>query len=138
LAARVFKATQPSDLFATSITETHHNFPQVDVTQAGQRFVINTRPDRIWNQLFQGPCATVEASPYGNYLYCETSNVPYHKVVRVRVSNGNVETVMEIKGLRRAVDVEVGTLFSVARDGSVLLTRDVGTEEVYALGVNWP
>jgi hypothetical protein len=45
---------------------------------------------------------------------------------------------MEIKGLRRAVDDEVGTLLSVAPDGSVLLTRDVGTEEIYALGVNWP
>jgi hypothetical protein len=137
VAGRVFKATQPRELFATSITETHHTFPQVDVTQGGQRFIINTRPEQIWNQLFQGPCATVEASPYGNYLYCETSNVPYHKAVRVRVSNGNVETVMEIKGLRRAVDVEVGTLLSVTRDGSVLLTRDV-TEEIYALGVNWP
>lgn len=80
---------------------------------------------RKWNQLFQGPCATAEPSPDGNYVYCETSNVPYHKVVRVRISNGNVETVMEIKGLRRAVDDEVGTSLSVAQDGSVLLTRDV-------------
>ena len=70
--------------------------------------------------------------------FCEISNVPYHKVVRVQVSNGNVDKVMEIKGLRRAVDDEVGTLLSVAPDGSVLLTRDVGTEEIYALGVNWP
>jgi serine/threonine protein kinase len=31
-----------------------------------------------------------------------------------------------------------GTQVEVAPDGSVLLTRDVGTQEVYALGVKWP
>jgi len=39
------------------------------------------------------------------------------------------------------VDLEAGALLSVTRDGSVLVTRDVGTEgteEIYALGVNWP
>jgi serine/threonine protein kinase/Tol biopolymer transport system component len=91
-----------------------------------------------WSELLKGPCATSELSPGADYLYCETSDVPYHKVVRVRLSDGHAETVMEIKGLRRVVDEKEGTSLGIAPDGSVLLTRDVGTEEIYALTVKWP
>lgn len=80
----------------------------------------------------------MEFSPDGNYAYCETSDTPYHKMVRAGLSDGHVEAVMEIKGLRRVVDEEIGTAFAVGLDGSVLLTRDVGTQEVYALTVKWP
>ena len=95
---------------------------QVAKDEAASLWILDPQA-RKWNQLFQGPCATATPSPDGNYVYCETSNVPYHKVVRVRISSGHVETVMEIKGLRRVVDDEEGTLLSVALDGSVLLTR---------------
>lgn len=91
-----------------------------------------------WSELLSEPCAVSEFSPDGNYAYCETSDTPYHKMVRVRLSDSHVEAVMEIKGLRRVVDEEIGTAFAVGLDGSVLLTRDVGTEEVYALTVKWP
>ena len=49
-----------------------------------------------------------------------------------------VETVASLKGLRRVVDVNVGTEINVAPDGSALFTRDVGTQEIYALDVKWP
>jgi hypothetical protein len=45
VAGGVFKAAQPRELFATSITGTHHNFPQFAVTQDAQRFIINTWAD---------------------------------------------------------------------------------------------
>ena len=93
---------------------------------------------RKWSELLSEPCTILEFSPDGNYAYCETSDTPYHKIVRVRLSDGHVETMMEIKELRRVVDEEIGTAFAVGLDGSVLLTRDVGTEEVYALTVKWP
>ena len=47
-------------------------------------------------------------------------------------------TVASLKGLRRVVDVNVGTEINVAPDGSALFTRDVGTQEIYALDVKWP
>jgi len=80
----------------------------------------------------------MEASPDRHYAYCETSDVPNHKIVRVRVSDGQVEPLMEIKGLRRVVDTSVGTTLGISPDGSVLLTRDVGLEEIYSLSVKWP
>jgi serine/threonine protein kinase/Tol biopolymer transport system component len=91
-----------------------------------------------WSKLYPGPCATMEMSPDSHFVYCETSDVPDHKVIRLRLSDGHSEAVMEIKDLRRVVDAEIGTVLGVAPDGSVLLTRDEGSEEIYALSVKWP
>ena len=93
---------------------------------------------QTWSELLKGPCATVKLSPDGSFAHCETSDVPNHKIIRVRLSDRRAETVMEIKGLRRVVDEYFGTLMDVAPDGSVLLMRDLGTEEIYALSVKWP
>jgi hypothetical protein len=43
-----------------------------------------------------------------------------------------------LKNIRTAVDVYMGTDLDVAPDGSVLLTRDIGVQEIYALNVKWP
>jgi serine/threonine protein kinase len=91
-----------------------------------------------WSTLFPGLCASLALSPDGKYFYCETDVNPYHKVLRVRVADGKAEPVMEIKGIRRVVDPDVGTTIGVGPDGSLLLTRDVGTNEIYALTMRWP
>jgi hypothetical protein len=44
-----------------------------------------------------------------------------------------------LKDLRRVVDsVEGQTQVNVAPDGSPVFTRDIGTQEIYALTVHWP
>jgi eukaryotic-like serine/threonine-protein kinase len=91
-----------------------------------------------WSQLLKDSCATGQMSPDREYLYCEVPSVPYHKVIRIRLSDSRSETVMEIKGLHRVVDDHMGTTIGVTPDGSVLLTRDSGTDEIYALTVKWP
>ena len=60
------------------------------------------------------------------------------KALRIRFFDHRVETIVGLKGLRRVVDPYFGTQVGVAPDGSVLLTRDVGTQEIYALNVRWP
>jgi hypothetical protein len=42
-----------------------------------------------------------------------------------------------LKNLRRVVDWEGSTQISVAPDGSAVFTRDIGTQEIYALTVRW-
>jgi hypothetical protein len=50
-----------------------------------------------------------------------------------------VEPITSLTGLRRVVDaVEQGTNIGVAPDGSPVFTRDIGTQEIYALNVKWP
>jgi hypothetical protein len=49
-----------------------------------------------------------------------------------------VETITSLKGLHRATGPAGNTEISVAPDGSPVFTRDIGTQEVYALSVRWP
>ena len=90
-----------------------------------------------WSDFQPGPIANAEVSPDGNYLYVESAERPSHKVFRVRLADGRKEPLLDLKGFRRAVDDRFGTFLGVAPDGSVLLTRDVGVEEIFALNVQW-
>lgn len=43
-----------------------------------------------------------------------------------------------LNNIRRIDDAMTGLSAGVAPDGSLLLTRDIGTQEIYALNVKWP
>ena len=43
-----------------------------------------------------------------------------------------------MKDLPRAISPDSNTQISVAPDGSPVFTRDIGTQEIYALTVKWP
>jgi hypothetical protein len=57
--------------------------------------------------------------------------------MRIRPADHKVETVASLKDLRRALGPDGNTQISVAPDGSPIFTRDIGTQEVYALSVKW-
>jgi len=48
------------------------------------------------------------------------------------------ETVASLKDLRLAPGPDENTQVSIAPDGSPVFTRDIGTQEIYALSVKWP
>lgn len=80
-------------------------------------------------------------SPDGQYLY--TDHVPdasgRAQVVRLRLSDKKMEAVLSLKGIRAVADDQDGSIHvGVTPDGSVLLTRDMGTQEIYAVKVKWP
>jgi hypothetical protein len=77
-------------------------------------------------------------SPDNTYLYYTTGGAD-PLVQRVRLSDRKVETITSVKDLRRVVDpVDGETQISVAPDGSPIVTRDIGTQEIYTLQVRWP
>ena len=50
-----------------------------------------------------------------------------------------IETIASLKDLRRVADpVEPKTQINVTPDGSPVFTRDIGSQEIYALTVKWP
>jgi len=90
---------------------------------------LATNPDTF-------PAWTVPAG--GRYLYCTTAGAD-PKVLRIRIADHAVETITSLKNLRTVDDPHAGgPVIDVAPDGSVLFTRDVGTQEVYELTVKWP
>lgn len=60
------------------------------------------------------------------------------RLLNVRPADRRVETITSLKGLHRATGPAGNTEISVAPDGSPVFTRDIGTQEVYALSVRWP
>ena len=93
---------------------------------------------QTWSELLSGNFVNWSVSPDGNYLYFATGGAePQAK--RVRLSEGRVESITSLTSLRRVVDaVEGGTQMGVAPDGSIVFTRDIGTQEIYALNIKWP
>jgi Tol biopolymer transport system component len=94
-----------------------------------------------WSDLVPGkvPGSVVNwaHSPDYKYVYYTTGGAE-PKALRVRLADHNVETIASLKELRRAVGPDQNTQISVAPDGSAIFTRDVGTQEIYALTLKWP
>ena len=58
-------------------------------------------------------------------------------LLRVRVSNHNLERIASLKGIRQTISA-IGTWCGLAPDDSPLVLRDVGTQEIYALDLQLP
>jgi WD40 repeat protein len=88
---------------------------------------ILTSPDKFVNWVM---------SPDGKYFYYSTGgNNP--TVFRMRVADDAVEQVVSLKNVRMVNDPDSGPKLNVTPDNSLLVLRDIGTEEVYALSVQW-
>jgi hypothetical protein len=99
------------------------------------RFNFKTRK---WSEVVADSFDNWAASLDAKYLYYATGGAePMAR--RVRLSDGKVETITSLRDLRRVVDpVEYETQISVAPDASAVFARDIGTQEIYALTLNWP
>jgi eukaryotic-like serine/threonine-protein kinase len=73
----------------------------------------------------------------GKYLYCSSAGAD-PKLERIRISDHAVETIANVKDLHFADDPYEQVQMSVAPDGMPVLTRDIGTQEIYAISVRWP
>jgi len=72
---------------------------------------------------------------YQFFYYTTTGQDP--KLVRYQVADGHAEPIASLKNFEFALSF-YATQASVAPDGSPVLTRNAGTQEIYALTVKWP
>jgi hypothetical protein len=66
---------------------------------------------------------------------------PDPELIRFGIEDRKSQTVASLKDLQLAGFLQVHgaeTEIGVAPDGSPVLTRDTGTQEIYALSVRWP
>jgi len=90
-----------------------------------------------WSDLISGVFANWMTSADRKYLYAATSGSE-PKLLRIRFADHHLETITSLKDFRRVMDpITGGTEFSVAPDGSPIFTRDIGSQEVYALKLRW-
>jgi hypothetical protein len=93
-----------------------------------------------WSELAEGPVLHWMMSPNSQYLYYLKEAPQDPKAMRVRLSERKIEVVASLEGIQQISDqTNWGQSWvGVAPDGSVLLTRDMGTQEIYAINVKWP
>ncbi len=103
-----------------------------------KKFVTFDFKTQKWSDLIAGDIGNWYVSPDRKYLYFTTGGTE-PKIQRLRFADRQFETIASLKGLRRVEDSAwFGTQIDVAPDGSPVFTRDIGTQEIYALSVHWP
>jgi Tol biopolymer transport system component len=90
-----------------------------------------------WTKLADGSPSYPNWSRDGRYVYFDNLSSTAPVLLRVRISDGTVEEVAGLKNVRSATG-PFGQWSGLAPDGSPLVMRDTGTQEIYALDVELP
>jgi tricorn protease-like protein len=85
----------------------------------------------------KGSVANWAHSPDFKYFYY-TAGTDDPKIYRIRMADLKTEVVGSLKGLPLARGPDANSQISIAPDGSPIFTRQLGTQEIYALTVKWP
>jgi serine/threonine protein kinase len=110
----------------------------IATTNDQSRFARYDFKTRKWSEILTSSEKFVnwEVSPDLKYfIYSTGGNNP--TAFRMRLPDGKPETLVGFKHFRVLND-DTGPSMAVAPDDSILVTRDIGTQEVYAITVKWP
>jgi WD40 repeat protein len=101
------------------------------------RLLVFDLQTQKWRQLAKGTFGWLNCSKDGQYLYAlATDNAVSNSIMRIRLKDGNRESVHELKDLVTAG--RYGNSLTLAPDGSPLLLRNAGTHDVYSLDFHEP
>ena len=95
-------------------------------------------------QKWTKPCDCTVGYPMwshdGKYLYFQYFPAPdkAYRIVRLRISDRKIEDVADVSKIGRETTGSWGQWFGLAPDESPLLARDISTQEIYALEMQWP
>lgn len=106
--------------------------------QALMLFEVSTQK---WTKVCSAPVGYPIWSHDGKYLYFKYYSVPnsdYYRIVRLRLSDRKIENVAELGNVGRLTTGTFAEWFGLAPDDSPLFARDISTQEIYALEMQWP
>jgi Tol biopolymer transport system component len=106
-------------------------------TVDGTKLLLFDMSTQKWSDLAKESVGAIEWSKDSKYVYFDTQSSAEPAVFRVRLSDKKLETVASLKNLRRVV-LPWNVWMGLTPDGSPLLMRDTGTQEVYALDFEAP
>jgi Tol biopolymer transport system component len=110
----------------------------VGLSQDNAKFLIFDLRTQKWTDLATvGTNGNFEVSPDRQYVYYETGGEE-PKAWRLRFADRKIEMITSLKEPSRARDLGWVGSIGIAPDGSPIITRNIGTQEVYALSVRWP
>jgi Tol biopolymer transport system component/DNA-binding winged helix-turn-helix (wHTH) protein len=100
------------------------------VPQEGQRILLFDSRTQTWTELVKG-WSFVKWSRDSQFLYYRR-NGEDPAILRIRLADRKIEEVASLKGFRQGGRL-AGLHFALAPDGSPVLLRDTGTQEIYSL-----
>jgi Tol biopolymer transport system component len=109
------------------------------VIESGNLMLFDTAA-RSWTK----PCDCAGGYPMwshdGKYLYFEPASEPGegNRIARLRLSDHKIETAADVSSVVRWTALTVSQWFGLTPDDSILIPRNIGTQEVYALEMQWP
>ena len=109
----------------------------IAVTQDGKKLRLYEFETGNCSDLVTRDIGFLQWSVDSKYVYFDTGTSKELAVYRVRISDRKFERVADLQNFRRAVDPWVSWM-GLTPDGSPLLTRDIGSQEVYALDFEEP
>jgi hypothetical protein len=90
----------------------------------------------VWKELVNMNAAYRVWSRDGKYIYFRSIFRNDPAIFRVRVPDGKLERWATLKGLQQAAGA-YGPWMGLAPDGSVLMLRDVGIQNIYAFDLQY-
>jgi len=95
-----------------------------------------------WTELFGFDIGYLGWSHDGKYIYFQHwhnigQDVREH-IARLRLSDHKLENIVEVQKVGRVTAGTFADWFDLAPDDSPLLARDISTQEIYALEIDWP
>ncbi len=92
-----------------------------------------------WSDWTKTPAVTgfISWSRDGKYLYFDTLYTDKPVFSRLKIGQAQIEPLIELKGINRYFG-PFGLWSGIAPDGSPILDRDISTQEIYALDVEFP
>jgi hypothetical protein len=107
----------------------------IAVTADQSKFQLFDFKTQKWSDIISSPGQFIhwETSADGKYFFYSTGgNDP--TIFRMKLSDRSIEKITDMKSFA-GVD---NPALSVSPDDSAVVTRNVGTQEVYSLSVRWP
>jgi serine/threonine protein kinase len=86
----------------------------------------------------EGAVGFINWSPDSKYLYYDSIFTEHATFRRIRVGSTRSELVADLKNIRRYAGPVAGWWSGIAPDGSPLFSRDLSTDEIYALDLKLP
>ena len=103
----------------------------------GQKLMLFDMTTLTWAELANASIGFPQWSSDSKYVYFDSGLSAEPVISRVRIADRKLEEVARFKGLRRVITPWI-SWSGLTPDGSPLLLRDTGTQEVYALDFEAP
>jgi Tol biopolymer transport system component/DNA-binding winged helix-turn-helix (wHTH) protein len=102
------------------------------ITDDSEKLLLFDRVSQQWRELVSLPIGYPSWSHDGQYIYFDTTLTDDPNFFRLRISDGKLERLVSLKGLRQYWG-DFGSWTGLAPDDSLLLIRDTSNQEIYAL-----